>query len=207
MKINKQFNHVTLNTIRKLYRKELKPFIERASIEEINQFSNSIHHGVSKKGCGVWSDKLKTFTSCDNENCRMLSSCLGEQKVIKMASPYYEAFSLQNQEPLEIPCANALNQLVSLINEKFNHITLIGHIKQKPEITVIDTLIITFALIESTKLHRMVLIGKLAELYRELLEKVDLVSLPQSKFSRGHTAILDDYLSYLYTLKNSNECL
>ena len=218
MKIN------TLNTVKEQYRKDLEQFIERASIEEINQLSNSIHHGMSKKGCGSWSTPLNTFTSCDNENCQMLSEHLGimatlliphgrpefltstfdgntkehqkKQKKREIAQQYYaqlpQAFSLQNQDQLEIAYANILKkewssveELASLINRQFNHITLIGHIEQKPEINDTNTLTITFTLItpefwpdkdtgellESIERHRVIVIGELAELIRNNAKK------------------------------------
>lgn len=67
---------ITLNTMKRHYHKKLDHFVASASVQEINEFVNTIHRGSSSQGCGIWLKELSTFTSCDNENCQMLSECL-----------------------------------------------------------------------------------------------------------------------------------
>ncbi|MGF1873632.1 hypothetical protein [Photobacterium indicum] len=65
-----------LNAIQQQYLKGLYQFVESATFDEINQFTNYIHDGKTKENCGLWSTASNTFTACNHPNCRELSDCL-----------------------------------------------------------------------------------------------------------------------------------
>ena len=89
---------ITLKTLKRHYHKKLDKFVEAATTEEINKFVNTIHNGASKKGCGKWSEDQRTFSSCDDENCQMLSECLEVNATVNRPEFFTFAFDGNTQQ-------------------------------------------------------------------------------------------------------------
>ncbi|EGU31292.1 hypothetical protein VII00023_22954 [Vibrio ichthyoenteri ATCC 700023] len=67
---------ITLEEAKYQYLTTIEDFIIDATLDEINEYSNRIHGGVSL-GCGIWQSEKKSFSNCKNENCQMLAELLG----------------------------------------------------------------------------------------------------------------------------------